>query len=93
MVSKVYRVIGSHDCHFCGREIPTRQSENGTINLSCWHCGVTGHAKGGTEAHAATLRRCRRKQEEGPAPEVAPDPIKQPAQKKAPAFGMFNIGG
>lgn len=61
MASKTYAVIGKHRCHVCGEEIPTRQSENGTLNLSCWLCGVTAHAKPGTDAHRSTLARVVKK--------------------------------
>lgn len=73
--------IGTMACMCCGREIPVKQAENGTLNVACGWCDFPAYAKKGTEAHALVLKRTKRTQDEPPAPAQA----QPPAQPKPPA--------
>jgi hypothetical protein len=50
-------VIGTATCHCCGRDIPVKQSETGTLDMSCQWCDLPMYAKKGTEAHRRLLER------------------------------------
>lgn len=80
-------VIGTAECMCCGKEIPARVSENGTLNLSCHWCDFPAYARKGTEAHKRLLGRVTKYEtEHDEAPKAAKEPEPAPAPK-APAAG------
>lgn len=76
--------IGTMACMCCGREIPVKQAENGTLNVACGWCDFPAYAKKGTEAHALVLKRTKRTPGEPQAEPVAQPkpPAPAPAQAK-----------
>jgi hypothetical protein len=61
-------VIGTAECHSCGREIPVKKSETGTLDFSCQWCDLPMYAKAGTEAHANLMRRVTLRAQPDPDP-------------------------
>lgn len=85
-------IIGTAACSCCGREIPARESETGTLNLSCQWCDLPLYAKKGTEAHRVLLARVKRHAE--PEPD-ATNPVHAPPVEQKPAAravrGVFDV--
>jgi len=75
-------IIGTAECSCCGREIPARESDTGTLNLSCQWCDLPLYAKKGTEAHRLLMARVKRKAE--PEPD-ATNPVHVPPVEPKPA--------
>ncbi|MFX1803517.1 hypothetical protein PWR66_07675 [Paraburkholderia sp. A1RO-5] len=67
-------VIGTAECHCCGREIPVKQSETGTLDMSCQWCDLPMYAKKGTEAHKRLMERVTLF-EAGPIPQGKADDL------------------
>ncbi|WP_286798546.1 hypothetical protein [Pandoraea sp. 64-18] len=79
-------LIGTAECLCCGKEIPARESDNGTLNLSCHWCDFPAYARKGTEAHKRLMGRVTRYA--APEPEKAPEKVPEVAPTpKAPAAG------
>jgi hypothetical protein len=84
-------IIGTADCSCCGREIPARQSETGTLNLSCQWCDLPLYAKPGTEAHRVLMARVRRKAEPEPDATHPHQPEPPPAEPKPAARAVRSV--
>ncbi|WP_042301741.1 hypothetical protein [Paraburkholderia kururiensis] len=67
-------VIGTATCHCCGREIPVKRSETGTLDMSCQWCDLPMYAKAGTEAHKRLMERVTLIAEPDPDP-THPEPV------------------
>lgn len=78
MASSPKRQIGTMACLCCGRDIPVKSAENGTINAACAWCDFPAYAKAGTEAHRIITGKMHTR----PEP-VAP--AKPAPQQRAPA--------
>ncbi|RQQ20797.1 hypothetical protein DF107_05795 [Burkholderia stagnalis] len=79
------QVIGTAACHCCGRDIPVKRSETGTLDFSCQWCDLPMYAKAGTEAHKRLMERVTLF-EAGPVKEVEPEaPAPLPATVETPA--------
>jgi hypothetical protein len=76
------RVIGTIVCHCCGKEIPAKQNDNGTLDVSCQWCDLPTYAKEGTEAHRRLMARVKRHAE--PEPD-ATNPVHPPPAELKPA--------
>lgn len=74
-------MIGTADCSCCGREIPVRQSETGTLDMSCHWCDLPLYAKKDTEAHTRLMARVRRLAAPDPDPV---DPVHVPPVEVKP---------
>lgn len=85
MATKPRTTMGTMACLCCGHDIPVKQSENGTMNLSCSWCDFTGYVKSGTEAHRVIGGKVKGKAEPSPAPAARPEPIKTRAAAPTPA--------
>lgn len=84
-------VIGTAQCHCCKREIPVKQSETGTLDMSCQWCDLPMYAKKGTEAHKLLLERVTLF-EAGPVVEpVASTPSPVPAPERAPSRAVRSV--
>lgn len=78
--------IGTMACMCCGREIPVKQAENGTLNVACGWCDFPAYAKKGTEAHALVMKRTKRTPGEPQAePAAQPKPPAPPTAAQANA--------
>lgn len=87
MATKPRTQVGVIDCHCCKRQIPVREAETGTLNVSCGWCDFSAYAKAGTEANR--IVRAQMKAREGgdplplvtrePAPAAPPQPTPKPA--------------
>ena len=55
MATKLKSTIGTIPCRMCRVVMPVKQSENGTLDLSCKFCDFSGYAKVGTEAHQIAI--------------------------------------
>jgi hypothetical protein len=73
-------VIGTTTCMCCEKEIPAKQNELGTLDVSCQWCDMPVYAKAGTEAHKRLMGRVKR----FPAPVVTdtPEPFIPPSEVK-----------
>ncbi|EON15334.1 hypothetical protein [Pandoraea sp. SD6-2] len=79
-------VIGTVNCLCCGKEIPARVSENGTLNLSCHWCDFPAYARKGTEAHGRLMGKVTKYAT--PEPEKVPKDVPEAAPApKAPIAG------
>ncbi|CAB3726123.1 hypothetical protein [Paraburkholderia rhynchosiae] len=89
-------IIGTAECSCCGREIPARESETGTLNLSCQWCDLPLYAKKGTEAHKLLMARVKRKAEPEPdathphQPAALPAEVKPAARAARSAFDILS---
>jgi hypothetical protein len=89
-------IIGTAACVCCGRDIPAKQSETGTLDLSCQWCELPTYAKAGTEAHRVLMARVKRTAE--PVPDAthpqqpAPPPVdvKPAARAARSAFDILS---
>ncbi|PMS38481.1 hypothetical protein [Trinickia symbiotica] len=77
-------IIGTAECHCCGREIPVKQSETGTLDMSCQWCDLPMYAKAGTEAHKRLMERVKLNEQPRTAPELV-TPSKAPETEPKPA--------
>lgn len=90
-------IIGTCRCIVCDRDIPAKQSETGTLDVSCQWCEFPAYAKAGTEAHRRLLERVMKIQTgdsdppTNPAPEPAPQP-KPAARATRSAFDILGVG-
>lgn len=101
MVTKVRTSAGKMDCLCCGREIPVKASENGTLNASCAWCDFTAYGKAGTESARIIMGKLKggHAEDPAPAPATAPAPakvqtaakVKAPAPAPAPARTWLGI--
>lgn len=82
MATKLKTTMGTMSCLCCGHDIPVKQSENGTINLSCTWCDFTGYVKAGTESHGIVTGKVKGKPAQAPAPVDKPEPTPAPAPRK-----------
>jgi hypothetical protein len=90
--------IGTMACLCCGKQIPVRRSENGTLNLSCSWCEFPGYVKAGTDAHDHVMRRVEliepapvkdeRENESAIAAQAAPQKTAPAARKNNSIFGV-----
>lgn len=83
-------------CMCCGRPIPVKQAENGTINAACAWCDFPAWAKAGTEAHRIILGKTtpaagQAKPAPAPAKTAAPAPAAPAPAPRAPA-SVFHLG-
>lgn len=78
-------IIGTANCQCCGREIPVKQSETGTLDMSCQWCELPLYAKAGTEAHKTLMARVTRKAEPEPDATHPHQPAPPPADVKPAA--------
>ena len=80
-------VIGTARCVCCEREIPAKQSETGTLDLSCQWCDLPTYAKPGTEAHRILLARVIRTANDTlPTPEPKEHLHEKPTVRAARTF-------
>jgi hypothetical protein len=93
------QVIGTAACHCCGRDIPVKQNELGTLDMSCGWCDLPMYAKKGTEAHKRLMERVTLF-EAGPIAQPiadsvpgAPDVIVEEKPAKAATRSVFDILG
>lgn len=87
-------IIGTAVCHCCGREIPVKQNELGTLDMSCQWCDLPMYAKFGTEAHKRLMDRVtlRITGQEAANPEAVPVPaVEKPASRGARS--VFDVLG
>jgi hypothetical protein len=84
-------IIGTAECSCCGREIPARQSETGTLNLSCQWCDLPLYAKPGTEAHRVLMARVKRSAEPVPDATHPHQPAPPPAEVKPAARAARSV--
>ncbi|RQQ65553.1 hypothetical protein [Burkholderia stagnalis] len=75
-------IIGTTQCVCCGRDIPAKESETGTLDVSCQWCELPTYAKKGTEAHRVLMARVKRHAE--PEPD-ATNPVHAPPAEPKPA--------
>jgi hypothetical protein len=54
---KVSKAIGKMACLCCGESITVKQSETGTVSVSCPDCDFSGYGKTGTDSHRAIMAR------------------------------------
>ena len=80
MAAKPKKFIGTFACLVCGVDIPVREAENGTLDVSCKYCDFPAYVKTGTEAHGIISASIKRK--EDPSITAAND---DPAGEKKPA--------
>jgi hypothetical protein len=78
-------IIGTAKCVCCERDIPAKQSETGTLDLSCQWCELPTYAKAGTEAHRVLMARVKRHAEPEPDPTHTQQPATPPADVKPAA--------
>jgi len=45
LVTKASKYLGKIECICCGEEIPVKENDRGTLNVSCFLCGITSHSK------------------------------------------------
>lgn len=85
--------IGEMDCICCGKRIPVKQAENGTLSFPCGWCEFPGYAKGGTKAQKLMLAKVtlNTPTETPPAAKKQPSPI--PAIPAAPIKPKSTIFG
>jgi len=76
------RIIGTAVCQCCEREIPVKQSETGTLDMSCQWCELPLYAKAGTEAHKRLMARVIRTAEPEPDATHPHQPAPPPAEVK-----------
>lgn len=88
--------IGKMKCFCCGELFTIRQSEAGTLNLTCPDCDLSAYAKPGTAAHGHAMKRITLKAPDvasnpvatsAPAPTQKAPPTPPPARKNASIFG------
>lgn len=93
-------VIGTTECHCCGREIPVKQSEIGTLDMSCNWCDLPMYAKKGSEAHERLMKRVTLRAQPDPDP-TQPEPIaghnppvepKPAARAARSVFDLMGVG-
>jgi hypothetical protein len=88
-------IIGTAQCTVCNREIPAKQSETGTLDVSCQWCEFPAYAKAGTEAHRVLMARVKRTAEPVPdathphQPETPPAELKPAARATRSAFDIL----
>jgi transcription elongation factor Elf1 len=89
-------VIGTATCHCCGREIPVKQNELGTLDMSCQWCDLPLYTKFGTESHKRLMERVtlRITGQEPANPEAVPVPSieTKPARAARSAFDLLGVG-
>lgn len=51
MAAKPKKLIGTCACLVCGVDVPVREAENGTLDVSCKYCDFPAYVKKGTEAY------------------------------------------
>ncbi|MCX5545683.1 hypothetical protein M3A49_40780 [Paraburkholderia sp. CNPSo 3076] len=90
-------VIGTAACLCCGRDIPVKQNEHGTLDHSCQWCDLPMYAKEGTEAHRLLMARVT-KFEAGPIAQPvadsvpgAPDVVVSEKPAKVATRGVFDM--
>jgi len=99
MVTKAAQIIGKMDCPLCSEEMPVKENELGTLNISCPWCGLTAYVKPGQQAHRIASGWIRK-----PAPEKKPkaekpaEPVKiapvvspEPDKKKKSGFSLEDL--
>lgn len=77
-------VIGTAECHCCGREIPVKESETGTLDLSCQWCDLPMYAKAGTEANRRLRERVKLHEQPKTEPALVA-PVPEPTTEAKPA--------
>jgi hypothetical protein len=78
-------IIGTTHCVCCNREIPAKESETGTLDVSCQWCELPTYAKKGTEAHRMLMARVKRHAEPEPDPTHTHQPAPPPVDVKPAA--------
>nr|WP_250488306.1 MULTISPECIES: hypothetical protein [unclassified Caballeronia] len=90
-------VIGTIKCHCCERDIPAKENEHGTLDVSCQWCEMPVYAKKGTEAHKRlSARVVRFPVPHDATPASVPEPFVPPSQEKPAARaarGVFDVFG
>ena len=88
MAAKPKKFIGTFACLVCGVDVPVREAENGTLDVSCKYCDFPAYVKTGTEAHQIISASIKRKDEPAADPAEDDDAAgkgKQPAPDPAPS--------
>lgn len=111
MASNLKKTIGTMKCWnpACRCDIPIKQADTGTLDLSCKMCDLSSYAKPGTQAHAdamALIQPMARNTTPGeggkpaaPAPKPAPAAKGPPPAAPAPTTppkaraSVFHLGG
>jgi hypothetical protein len=87
-------IIGTCKCLVCERDIPAKQSETGTLDVSCQWCEFPAYAKAGTEAHRRLMERVIRTAPAASDPEPEPPPAPpQPKQAAKATRSVFDVLG
>lgn len=96
-------VIGKTTCLCCDREIPAKQSETGTLDVSCQWCDLPTYAKVGTESHKRLMARVTRTvsapvagvhvNEVGDPPNLVPPSTEKPVARAARSFFDLSRAG
>lgn len=81
------RRTGEMDCLCCGKVIPVRESETGTIHAPCAWCSLPMYAKAGTKA--ARILASKTRWEGAQTAEAA---TTKPGEKPAGSKNIFDIG-
>jgi hypothetical protein len=90
------QIIGTAECHCCGREIPVKQSDTGTLDFSCQWCDLPMYAKAGTEAHANLMKRVKLRERPTMEPirnEPEPEPETEAKPAARAARSVFDVLG
>ena len=89
MVSKTKVLVGVVKCfnRACGHEVPVRQNDAGTLDVSCTWCGKPGYAKRGTEFYKAVMDEVEANGTK-PAPEAVPEVVPGAVPIGAPPVGV-----
>jgi hypothetical protein len=93
MATTPKRVIGTMDCWSCGKEIPVRQADHGTLHFACQWCGFGPYAKKGEEVHGNVLKALKtRAHDPTPEPAKPAAPAANPAPAPRRASSIFDLG-
>lgn len=102
MATKPKSHVGTMACLCCGKEIPVKAAENGTLNAACSWCDFPAYAKAGTEAHRIIIGKLKNRPAPAPTqtrtqtpaktqtPDPAPASVTPPA--KRPRNSIFDLG-
>lgn len=81
-------IIGTMACLCCGKELPVKQAENGTLSMPCHWCEFPGYAIAGTPHHPMIMAKVKltaAPATDTPPPAKKPVPATPPAPAPAPA--------
>lgn len=83
-------VSGSMQCICCKQDMPVKESESGTLSISCPWCDLSAYAKPGTEAHRVISAHLKKGASPEPASQALPGPVAEPPApaKKKSVYGM-----